>query len=257
MGTISQVGNSGYGKTIANQLKHMNVEYCSDAEASRKVNTHPFRKLENITEDTYEVLSCKKSIKINLPFQDGFFVYQYAKLRMLQFYYDFFDKYLDRADFQMCEMDTDSAYIAISGESVESLVKPELRAEFERDVNNWFPRTDTAEHKAYDKRKPGSFKVEWERQRIVGLCSKTYYCFGAKDKFSCKGINKKCNEINTDKYLNVLLTKQNSAGVNRRFRTVNNTMFTYTQMRDAFSYFYPKLHLTFKYCIYRFSIDCR
>ena len=44
---------------------------------------------------------------MNLPFQVGFFVYQYAKLRMLQFYYDFFDKYLDRADFQMCEMDTD------------------------------------------------------------------------------------------------------------------------------------------------------
>ena len=49
-----------------------------------------------------------------------FFVYQYAKLRMLQFYYDFLNKYLDRCDFQMCEMDTDSAYIAIAGESVES-----------------------------------------------------------------------------------------------------------------------------------------
>ena len=46
---------------------------------------------------------------------------------MIQFYYDFLDKYLDRAEFQMCEMDTDSAYIAISGESVESLVKPKLR----------------------------------------------------------------------------------------------------------------------------------
>ena len=57
---ISQVGNSGYGKTITDQLKHRNVEYCSDAEASRKVNTHLFRKLENITEGTYEVESCKK-----------------------------------------------------------------------------------------------------------------------------------------------------------------------------------------------------
>ena len=91
----------------------------------------------------------------------------------------------------MCEMDTDSAYIAISGESVESLVKPELRVEFDQDKCNWFPRTDTPEHKAYDKRKPGLFKVEWERTGIVGLCSKTYYCFGAKDKLSCKGVNKK------------------------------------------------------------------
>ncbi|CAH3193475.1 unnamed protein product, partial [Porites evermanni] len=159
------VGNSGYGKTITNQLKHRNVEYCSDAEASRKVNTPLFWKLDNITEDTYE---------------------------------------------------------------------------FEADKCNWFPRTDTPEHKAYDKRTPGLFKVEWEGQGIIGLCSKTYYCFGAKDKFSCKGVNKKCNDINKDKYLNVLLTKQNSSGVNRGFRVVNNTIYTYTQVRDAFSYFYPK-----------------
>ena len=73
---------------------------------------------DSITEETYEVESCKKAIKLNLPIQVGFFVYQYAKLRMLHVYYDFLDKYLDHADFQMCEMDTDSAYITISRESV-------------------------------------------------------------------------------------------------------------------------------------------
>ena len=141
----------------------------------------------------------------------------------------------------MREMDTDSAYIDISGESVESLVKPELKAEFEADKCNWFPRTDTAEHKAYDKQTPGLFIFEWKGQGIVGLCSKTYYCFGARDKFSCKGVNKKCNGINKDKYLQFLYKKkQNSSGVNRGFRVVNNTMYTYTQVRDAFSYFYPK-----------------
>ena len=120
---------------------------------------------------------------------------------MLQFYFLLFlDKYLDRSDFQMCEMDTDSAYFAIAGESVESLVKPELKAEFQADKCYWFPRTDTPKHKAYDKRTPGLFKVEWAGQGIIGLCSKSYYCFGAKDKFSCKGVNKKCNEIDKDKY---------------------------------------------------------
>ena len=53
-------------------------------------------------------------------------------------------------------------------------------------------------------------------------------------------MNKKTNNIDKDKYLNVLLTKQNSGGVNRGFRVVNKTMYTYTQVRDAFSYFYPK-----------------
>ena len=75
---------------------------------------------------------------------------------------------------------------------------------------------------------------------IIGLCSKTYYCFGGKDKFSCKEINKKTNKINKDKYLNVLLRKQNSTGVNRGFRVVNNAMYTYTQVREVFSYSYPK-----------------
>lgn len=51
---------------------------------------------------------------------------------MLQFYYDFLDRYLDRVNFQMCEMDTDSTYIAVSGDSEEILVKPEMIAEFER-----------------------------------------------------------------------------------------------------------------------------
>ena len=172
--------------------------------------------------------------------QIGFFVYQYAKLRMLQFYFDFMDKYLDRSDFQYCEMDTDSAYIAIAGPSVDSLVKSDLKEEFEKDKANWFPRTDTAEHSAHDKRTPGLFKEEWAGDGIIGLSSKTYYCFGGYDKFSCKGVSKKTNEINKEKYLNVLLTKESSAGLNKGFRVVDNTMFTYQQVRDGFSYFYPK-----------------
>ena len=117
--------------------------------------------------------SCKKKIKLNLPMQVGFVVYQYAKLRMLQFYFDFMDKYLDRSDFQYCEMDTDYAYVAIAGQSLESLVKSELREEFEADKANLFPRTDTPKHKACDKRTPVLFKEEWSRAGIISLSSKT------------------------------------------------------------------------------------
>ena len=159
---------------------------------------------------------------------------------MLQFYFDFMDKYLDRSEFQYCEMDTDSASIAIAGQSVEILVKPELGGEFDADKANWFPLTDTPEHKAYDKRAPGLFKEEWSGEGIIGLSSKTYYCFGDYDKSSCKGANKQTNFINKEKNLNVLLTKQSSGGFNKGFRVVNNSMFSYTQERNGFAYFYPK-----------------
>ena len=79
---------------------------------------------------------------------------------MLQFYYDFLDKYLHRSDYKYCEMDINSAYIAISGECVEDLVKPEMMYEFELDKSSWFPETDTVGHAKYDKRTPGLFKIE-------------------------------------------------------------------------------------------------
>jgi hypothetical protein len=43
----------------------------------------------------------KKTITLDLPLQIGCFVYQYAKLRMLQFYYDFMDVFVDHRDFPL------------------------------------------------------------------------------------------------------------------------------------------------------------
>lgn len=92
-------------------------------------------------------------------------------------------------------MDTDSAYIAISSPCVESLVKPEHKEELQKQKANWFPRTDTPENKAYDKRTLGLFKEECCGDGIIGLSSKTYYCFGREDKFSFKGIKKKLMKL--------------------------------------------------------------
>ncbi|XP_066278985.1 uncharacterized protein [Branchiostoma lanceolatum] len=243
--TMKLIGNSAYGKTVTNKEKQLDVEFCRDAvTATRKINTPRFRHADEVTDDFYEMQLTKKVIKFNLPLQIGFFVYQYAKLRMLEFYYDFMIKFVDRSDFQYCEMDTDSAYIAISADRFEDVIKPNMLDEYKKEKHLWFPRTDTQQNAAFDKRKPGLFKEEWSGDGIVGLCSKTYYCFGGdendEDKFSCKGVSKKGNEINFQTYLNVLETQKSGQGMNRGFRVRDNQMFTYSQARDAFSYFYPK-----------------
>jgi len=46
--------------------------------------------------------------------------------------------------------------MALSGTTLDELVKPELRDEWSNIKDQWFPRTDTAEHAAYDKRTPGT-----------------------------------------------------------------------------------------------------
>ena len=225
--TAKTVGNAGYGCFIMDSSRHLDIKYEEDhVKVARTINSYWFRDLEEIDNGVYALKSAKKRIKMNLPIQTGFFVYQYAKLRMLKFYYEVIDHFVDRSNFQLLEMDTDSLYMALAGDSVDALVKPELREEFEAVKDQWFPRTDTKENAAYDKRTPGLFKVEWCGDGFVGLNSKTYYCWGEKDKYSCKGISKKNNNINKDTYLRVLMTGQSESGENRGFRVLNNKVLT-------------------------------
>ena len=49
---------------------------------------------------------------------------------MLEFHYDFIDRFLDRADYQKLYMDTDSSYISVASENLEHLIKPDMRKVF-------------------------------------------------------------------------------------------------------------------------------
>ena len=92
--TMKLLGNSAYGKTVTNIDRHRNVRYCTEVGTSLLINNKPFRQLDVVTDDAYEVTASKARLTYDLPLHIGFFVYQYAKLRMLQFYYDFVDRYV-------------------------------------------------------------------------------------------------------------------------------------------------------------------
>ena len=92
--TMKLLGNSAYGKTVTNIDRHRNVRYCTEVGASLLINNKRFRQLDVVTDDAYEVTASKARLTYDLPLHIGFFVYQYAKLRMLQFYYDFVDSYV-------------------------------------------------------------------------------------------------------------------------------------------------------------------
>ena len=161
-------------------------------------------------------------------------------------------------------MDTDSAYIALAGDSIDNLVTSEHREHFFRHRSEWLPVECCDKHeddyvqtrlaglpwtatdaccvarKAYDKRTPGLFKIEWCADGFIGLCSKTYYCFGAIDKSTTKGLNKRQNIIDKDAFLNMLTNRRSGGGFNRGFRVRDSSMMTYVQERAALTYFYPK-----------------
>ena len=97
---------------------------------------------------------------------------------------------------------TDSAYLAISGEELRDVVRPELLDEYDKDVANWLVTDD------FSARTGGLFKPEFIGFRGVFETAKCYFVEGKDDtKYSCKGMSKKQNEMTWQRYMNALKGK--------------------------------------------------
>ena len=182
------IGNASYGKTITDVEKHLNVAYCGWLQAEKKIQSSLYCSCSEVTPELWEMLSSKSTVHHKLPHIIGFWVYQNAKLRMLQWHFDFLDHFLHRTQYDLVDVDTDSSYTALAGESIEALVNTQHAWETQEQRNarvgefdgvkaSWLGRTDSPANKKYDKRTPGLFKEEWSGGGFVDLCAKTYTCF--------------------------------------------------------------------------------
>ena len=195
--------------------------YVNESEIGTEIMDEHFYNLTELPDGYYEVEKSKKKINLDLPIHLGVFILNYAKLRMLEFYYDFLDYYLHREDFEVLETDTDSNYLGITAENLEDLIKPELHEEFERNKHNWFVTPLALQ----GKRTPSLFKVEFKGDKMIGLCSKSYCTelfatenSSAQIKFSMKGVNKGQLKNPMPHYEHVLTTQQNFRARNQGIR---------------------------------------
>ena len=113
------------------KAKHNKTTYETRTEYKRSLSTPYFRDAEKYG-DVYEVQKRKQKTFQNMPIQVSTAILQYAKLRLLQFVYEFLYKYVDKTNFNIMYCDTDSLYMAITSENFEDLIKPELKEEFFR-----------------------------------------------------------------------------------------------------------------------------
>ena len=230
------LGNSAYGKFIEAVERHTNTIYtCDEEEVDKSLRSARFKTLEEIG-PAYKVELRKIKINIDRPFQVGIVVYQLAKLRMLQFYYEFLDFYLDRRDFELIQMDTDSMYFALSHEKLEEAIRPGYETQFEEDKKRWLAWNK------WSNREPGLFKLEKEGTHAIALCSK---CYHIKDqatgqaKVSSKGVNKRQNDMRAERFERALAGDRDMV-VNRGFRMRDGAMYTYEQRKLGLSAYYDK-----------------
>lgn len=120
---------------------------------------------------------------MDLPIQLNYVILQYAKMKMLEFNYNFLDIYVDRADYMLLQMDTDSIYLCLSTENMHEVIKPNMPERYEHHLRGYcrdnacppfLPRECCKRHKTFDRRVSGLLKTEFEGEKMIGRCSKTY-----------------------------------------------------------------------------------
>ena len=144
------------------------------------------------------------------------------------------------------ECDTDSLYIAFARETIDESVKPEMGERWKVEKWKWFSSEEKKcklnfegnliPFAQYDKRTPGKFKPEFVGEGILCLDSKVYHVWGTDKegqeitKTSCKGVQKKRNEVLKLYFLDVIETQNPCKFEDAGFiRNEEGTIDTYTQ----------------------------
>ena len=93
--TMKLLANSSFGYQIMDRSRHTVTKYLSDEKTHSAFNSKLFKLLNHITDQLYEVELVKSEIDHREPIIVGFFILQYAKLRMLELCFNFFKKFCD------------------------------------------------------------------------------------------------------------------------------------------------------------------
>ncbi|KAG2883864.1 hypothetical protein PC117_g25932 [Phytophthora cactorum] len=226
------VGNSAFVRSGMDMSKHKEIKYgSSDKAIKSKIEHFTFHGLEELN-DACELTLMKRKLKNKNPIHLSIAIYQLAKRRMLQFYYDCIEFYFDRSDFQYQEVDTDSAYIAFSFDNpFQDCIKPDLREHF-NSTSMIGSHVITARM--------------WLSLIVVPLVYSRMNDESYKVKVSAKGVQQgrgRNNHVLSPKgFETVVQDRITLQGTNKGFRLSNETksIITYSQTKTALSYFYDK-----------------
>ena len=142
----------------------------------------------------------------------------------------------------------------MSGDSLDEIVRPEKKQECEAEKKNWLA-TDK-----FSERTPPLFQPEFVGTRGVWLTAKCYLVPNEvnedeDDKYSCKGVSKKHNDLHFPRYKDVLDVflktrrdteleeKDIDKAKNVGFRVYDQGVVTYEQNKLGLSAYYDKRYV--------------
>ena len=129
--TMKLLANSSYVYQIIDRSRHTVTKFLSDEKTHDAINTKLFKRLDHINDQLHEVDSAKAEIEHREPIIVGFVIFQYAKLRMLELYYNFFERFCNVNKFEELEMDTDSLFLALCEKELHDCIREKTKVEWE------------------------------------------------------------------------------------------------------------------------------
>ena len=129
---MKPLANNSYGYQIKDQSRHTLTKYLTDEKTHAVIKSKLFKKIDHGNNSFYEFELAKAQIEHKEQILVGFFILQYAKLRMLELCYNFFIRFCDVNKLEELEMDTDPLYLALAEKELEDCMRLEMRAEWQR-----------------------------------------------------------------------------------------------------------------------------
>lgn len=191
----------------------------------------------------------------------GHTVYNLAKVKLIDFIYDFVQELIPRDRYQVCLQldkcscvltdnqnvmkldmctlqlimtDTDSLYMAIAAESFAEAVPEEKQELYERLRKVWLAPEDKMDLEYW---RPGKCKLEFRGVKMIAECPKAYVCVSEDGSvvMKAKGANKAQNmeKLTVDRYERTLHTGVPIRVVNNMFLLMDGVMKRVSMVKDA------------------------
>ena len=98
--TMKLLANGSYGYQILDRSRHTVTKYLTDEKTQAAITSKLFKKLDQVNNSLYEDEVSKVQIEHKELIILGFFILQYAQLRMMELYYNFFNSFCDVNNFE-------------------------------------------------------------------------------------------------------------------------------------------------------------
>ena len=103
------------------------TKYLGDEKTHKTINNQFFKKLNIVAKDLHKVELVKSTIESRERLIVGLFILQYGKLRMMELFFNFSDKFCEVSKFEELKMDTDSLYLALAEKKLDEGILPSER----------------------------------------------------------------------------------------------------------------------------------